>query len=368
MEGTVGEGIPGREGAAGTLKVLFLTLYPAAAASARYRVHQYLPALAASGMECTVACAVSEAFWIAWHGEAYRGRQAWRYHLHELLRRRAQLRALDGFDRIVVQKAITSAPVRGLMAALTERRGEVIYDIDDAVHRFPPDRLPRALRAFESRAPQGQVLMGMARATLAGNRWLESETWNAGGHPVYFPTVVDTARFRPEAQPDSVYRLGWMGSPSTVRHLESLAPVLSEFRDGEIAVVGAGDAPLSFPASRKAWRLEEETADLARMSVGLMPLPRDVWTQGKCGLKALLCMAMGRPVIATPFGAACEIIEHGVSGLLADTEAEWREAIERLRDPGERARMGAAARTRVEECYSLQVWAPRMDSILRGAP
>lgn len=347
------------------MRVLFLTLYPAAAASARYRVHQFLPALTEAGLECTVVSAVSDTFWGAWHGGAYKGGHAWRYHLHELLRRRGQLRALDGFDRIVVQKSLTSAPVRGLTGALTAHRERLVYDIDDAVHRFPPDRLPRALRAFEGKVTQGSTLMGLARVTLAGNRWLEAETWNAGGHPLHFPTVVDTGHFSPTPQPDAVYRLGWMGSPSTARHLDLIAPCLSSLRDTEVFVIGSGGRRLPFASEQKAWVQEQELGDLARFSVGLMPLPRDVWTQGKCGLKALLCMAMGRPVIATPFGAANEIIEHGVSGLLADTEADWRAAIEQLRDPAERQRMGEAARARAEEVYSLKVWAPRMLRLLR---
>lgn len=348
---------------AGGVRVLFLTLYPAAAASPRYRVHQYLPALAAAGLNCTVACAVAEDFWTAWQAAPRRRGGAWRYHLHEALRCREQLRTLSQHDRIVVQKGLTSAPVRGLAGALAERQADLYYDIDDAVHRFSPDHLPRPLRVLESNEPQGRSLMGLARKTLAGNRWLETETREAGGRPVYFPTVVDTAHFTPRPQPDDVYRLGWMGSPSTTAHLERLAPVLADFRDGEILVVGAGRR-LSFAAEQKAWSLESEREDMARMSIGLMPLPDDTWSQGKCGLKALLCMAMGRPVIASPVGAAREIIEHGVSGLLADSDAEWRAAMERLRDPVERRKMGEAARARVEERYSLSGWAPKLAQLL----
>lgn len=42
------------------LKVLFLTRYPLEGASSRYRVHQYLPALDALGVQCTVQSFMDE--------------------------------------------------------------------------------------------------------------------------------------------------------------------------------------------------------------------------------------------------------------------------------------------------------------------
>lgn len=98
-----------------------------------------------------------------------------------------------------------------------------------------------------------------------------------------------------------------------------------------------------------------------------MPLPKDDWTRGKCALKALQYMACGVPCVATPFGAVTEIIEHGVNGLFADTEAEWRDAVARLRGDRYRAALGDAARATVEARYSLRYAAPRMKQLLEQA-
>jgi glycosyltransferase involved in cell wall biosynthesis len=79
-------------------------------------------------------------------------------------------------------------------------------------------------------------------------------------------------------------------------------------------------------------------------------------------------MACGLPVIASPVGVNTEIVEHGVNGFLASTEAEWIEALRTLlSDAALRARMGEAGRRKVERDYSLQVWGPRVAQILRDA-
>jgi len=101
------------------------------------------------------------------------------------------------------------------------------------------------------------------------------------------------------------------------------------------------------------------------MAIGVMPLPDTPWTRGKCGYKLIQYMACGLPVIASPVGVNAEIVEHGVNGFLAETDAEWREAlVTLLRDPDLRSRMGAAGRQKVEKQYSIQVWGPRVAGML----
>ena len=97
-----------------------------------------------------------------------------------------------------------------------------------------------------------------------------------------------------------------------------------------------------------------------------MPLPETPWARGKCGYKLIQYMACGLPVVASPVGVNRRIVEHGVNGFLAETEDEWRKAIETLlHDPDLRRRMGLAGRAKVEREYSLEVWGPRVAKLLR---
>ena len=75
-------------------------------------------------------------------------------------------------------------------------------------------------------------------------------------------------------------------------------------------------------------------------------------------------MACGVPCVATPHGAVCDIIRPGENGLLADSPEEWREAIERLRNPALRRRLGEAGRATVEKEFALERWAPRLCRLL----
>jgi len=121
-------------------------------------------------------------------------------------------------------------------------------------------------------------------------------------------------------------------------------------------------------AELRPWAEETEASEIQAFDVGIMPLDDTEWERGKCGYKLLQYMAAGRPVVASPVGVNPDIVEPGVTGLLARTPEEWRTALTRLRDdPGLRARMGAAGRRRVEADYSLDIAEPRLRALLQSA-
>lgn len=88
------------------------------------------------------------------------------------------------------------------------------------------------------------------------------------------------------------------------------------------------------------------------------------------GRTVIEAMAMGAPVIATDLGGPAEIIEHGVTGLLAPPgePARWAEAVNRvLADPdGARART-ACGRAVAVESFGANRHARAMAAILDGA-
>jgi len=347
------------------MRVLFLTLYPEAAASPRYRVHQFIPFLEAQGIECTVRAPMDEASWRRLAGPDRQGRAFW-YHARETPARFAQVLDAARYDAVFLQKAVMSAYVRGFDRLLCARARKLVYDIDDAVHLAPPHRLRAPWSLLEDRA-QIHKIMARADRVLAGNAWLVEASENAGARAEYFPTVVDTDRFVPAFAPPKAFCAGWMGSPSTTPSLALIESGLAGLKPGELILAGADPKQVHCLQARiETWHYDREVALLQQFSVGLMPLPRDEWTRGKCALKALLCMACGVPCIATPRGAAAEIIRHGENGWLADTPADWAEGLEALRDPALRRRLGEAARADVEERFALRHAAPKLKNVLEG--
>ena len=116
------------------------------------------------------------------------------------------------------------------------------------------------------------------------------------------------------------------------------------------------------------WRSESELDDLRGIDVGLMPLPDDNWSKGKCGLKALQYMALGVPSICSPVGVNSTIIKDGKNGFLAGSKGEWIENVKRLiHSPQLRRKLGRAARETVEHEYSAKVIAPRVLKVFLSA-
>jgi glycosyltransferase involved in cell wall biosynthesis len=85
------------------------------------------------------------------------------------------------------------------------------------------------------------------------------------------------------------------------------------------------------------------------------------------GLAYLEAMRAGRPCIAF-HGAADEILQNGVTGLIVDSDTELTDAIVRLfRDPDLRHRMGAAAAATVARQFTLDQFTRRFCAAVRAA-
>ena len=63
------------------------------------------------------------------------------------------------------------------------------------------------------------------------------------------------------------------------------------------------------------WRSETEVEDLRPLDIGVMPLPEDRWSRGKCGMKALQYMGLGIATVCSPVGVNSSIIRDGENGL-----------------------------------------------------
>ena len=185
------------------------------------------------------------------------------------------------------------------------------------------------------------------------------------------PTTIDTDKyeFSADKPANDVPVIGWSGSHSTVQHLDTLRETLQDLARTakfRLRVIGTANYEIEgVDVEAMPWRSETETQDLQPIDIGVMPLPDDQWSKGKCGLKALQYMALGVPTMCSPVGVNSDIIQDGENGFLAGTKDEWIEKLKRLLDSVElRRRLGAAGRRTVEEKYSAQVQAPRVFQIL----
>ena len=100
---------------------------------------------------------------------------------------------------------------------------------------------------------------------------------------------------------------------------------------------------------------ENELKEFREMDIGLMPLPDDIWSKGKCAFKAIQYMSFETPPVVSPVGMNTEVVQHGVNGFFADSEHDWVECISKLILSAElRKTIGRVARLTVLDRYSLR--------------
>ncbi|MEO7826436.1 MAG: glycosyltransferase family 4 protein, partial [Allosphingosinicella sp.] len=220
-----------------------------------------------------------------------------------------------------------------------------------------------------------EPLLRGAAAACVGNAYLQGYAARFCERTMILPTVVDTAVYGAAAVPRPLrpVTIGWIGSPSTWPYMRPILPLLralAQSRGIRVRVVGAGPAACAdaFPGlDLVEWSEETEVDEVRAMDIGVMPLPDDIWAQGKCGYKLIQYMACALPAVASPVGINCEIVAPGENGFLPTNEPEWRDALLRLiDDTALRQAFGTAGRRRVEERYSLAVHAPRFIQLLKS--
>jgi glycosyltransferase involved in cell wall biosynthesis len=198
---------------------------------------------------------------------------------------------------------------------------------------------------------------------IAGNAFLAEHAarWTAEPRVHIIPTCVDPQRY-PLAEPKRSgegVELVWVGSASTLRGLQAIAPLLEDIGRNVpgVRLKLLCDRFLQLchlPVHPALWSEAREAEEIADADIGISWIPDDLWSRGKCGLKVLQYMAAGLPVIANPVGVHCEMVRHGETGFLAQMPEQWIEAVRRLaHDPHLRRQMGRAGRRLVEARYSV---------------
>jgi glycosyltransferase involved in cell wall biosynthesis len=342
----------------------------------RYRIEQWEPLLRQRGVEITYEPFENKYL----HGMLYQTGNMGRKlaHVTRLFTRRfATIRSARQYDAVYVfrEAALLGPPIFEWL--IKRAKVPMVFDFDDAI--FVSYRSPsNGYLSYLKFAAKTKTICALASHVMVGNPYLADYARQSNHNVTIVPTTIDTEKYevrRPE--PSDVPTIGWTGSFSTVQHLDTLAGALQDLAGQErfrLRVIGAPDFRLEgVEVEAIPWRSETEVDDLRPIDVGIMPLPNDAWSKGKCGLKALQFMALGKPTICSPVGVNTEIIQDGQNGFIADTQAEWVAKLKLLlRSPELREQLGLAGRATVEEKYSAIAQAPRvykvLESVVRQAP
>ena len=280
---------------------------------------------------------------------------------HERLR---LLASAARYDAVCVHRVLLN-PLE--LAWLRRAAPRYAFDFDDAIMFRDSAAVRMVSRRRQRRV--ARMLRGAA-AVIAGNDYLADWARPHCEHVSVLPTAVDLAAYPAEPPTDGATVIGWIGTASTLMYLRAVLPALARLAARQPTMIvrvvsdGALDAP-DLPLINVAWSLAGEVDELRRFQVGIMPLPDDLWTRGKCAVKILQYFAAGIPVVCSPVGVAREIVEHGRNGFFATSEDEWVTHLEALlADAALRRRMGAAGRALVAERYSVEATLPRLLDVL----
>jgi sugar transferase (PEP-CTERM/EpsH1 system associated) len=179
------------------------------------------------------------------------------------------------------------------------------------------------------------------------------------------PTGVDVNYFQPmavgENQNSLVFTgsMDWLPNEDAILYFaDAILPLIrSQCPEVTLEVVGRSPSRKlqALAETEKSIRLTGWVEDIrpfvARGSVCIVPLR----IGGGTRLKIFEAMAMGKAVVSTSVGAEGLPVRSGENILLADSPKDFADSVSLLlRDPGERMRLGTAARTLVQENYSWQ--------------
>jgi glycosyltransferase involved in cell wall biosynthesis len=359
------------------MKVLALASYPVQNAATRFRLYQFVDALAERGITLSIRPFINSKLFASLYRREALFRTSAGLVGAGVLRLKDVLAAREADVILIQREAMIFGPpvIEWLLKCLNGR--PMVLDLDDAT--YVPytsqiyGRVGRRLKWFS----KTDDLIRWARIVICGNGAIAEYVSSKGGQARVIPTVVDTEAFHPSARNGAAedLTLGWIGTHSTFPYLESIFPVLHELRRRHtfrLKVVGAGKKEVHIPGlqvENLEWQLDRELKDFQSLDIGLYPInSADKRAAGKSGFKAIQYMAAGIPYVAAPVGAIREIGEVGLTHFCATTHDEWLEALTTLvSDPKKRKRMGAAGRLHVTQHYSLALQADKLAEALREA-
>lgn len=346
-------------------------------ASSRVRTFQFLPLWEAAGYQVKVSSFFNEVYLKSLYAHVRPG--VWNV-LGCYFRRLGVLLSVWKYDVLIIEKELfpyLPAYVEFLLKLFGKK---YIVDYDDAVfHNYDlsKNKLVRSWMGIKI-----DQVMGYAGMVWTGNAYLKERAVKAGAKRVVeMATVIDENKYKNvelgmkneelgvqvsliESFDSKKIWVGWIGSPSTIKYLRGLVPVLERLGEevgfglliinGELRIKNE-ELEGGVDIKHVVWTEEGEVEAIRKMDIGIMPLPDDPWERGKCAYKLIQYMACGLPVVASPVGMNQEVVRHGENGFLAGSDEEWIHALKTLiQDAGLRKRMGEKGLELVKERFTVE--------------
>jgi glycosyltransferase involved in cell wall biosynthesis len=288
---------------------------------------------------------------------------------------------------VVGQRIATPGPLLRWQQMLARRAAgdpapHLVYELDDDLlaintHRNP---LGQMLRSPEQRRVMVEAIRSADLVTVSTEPLAKSMS-RLNRKVVVLPNALPPQIMH---VPLSTRRgtnpvlIGWQGSHThefdwlLIRDV--VAQVLGEHPNVLMRFLGMA-YPDKLPRGKLSHRPWTTDLDLhyrrsAAFDIGLAPLENNQFNRAKSGLKFMEGAALGVPMVCSRVPAYQGLVEHGVTGFLASTPAQWYEYLSALvEDPGLRVSIGDAAREAAREWTMdshIHCWEDAYASLLEG--
>ena len=303
---------------------------------------------------------------------------------------------LDHFACFVLHRVPYDVDVQAFMDGARKRGKPIFFDTDDLV--FIPENA-RYQSELERFSPQDRAHyiedMGRIRKTLtlADAATVSTATLRDWVAPLcervdITPNALDretvalsdAALIEAQAADDAASEIViayLSGSPSHDRDFreaqDAVLWALETYPQVTLALHGPIDVDPAFDrfgarVRREPFRSWQELPSIyAGVTINLAPLERDnPFTEAKSAVRYLEAALLKVPTIASPSDAFAAAIQPGVTGMLADTPAEWREALRELIESPERRRaLGEAAYADAHQRHTTTAQANEVFRVMR---
>jgi glycosyltransferase involved in cell wall biosynthesis len=290
--------------------------------------------------------------------------------LRDFVARWADVRAASDYDAVMLYREAALLGPALYERVLARRRIPFAVDFDDAIW-MPNPSINGAFAALRFPTKLATICR-IASAVTVGNEFLADYARGFQQNVAIVPTTIDLSKYdvQPELETREPFVVLWSGSTPTLAYFETAREALERFaKTRKVQVKVICNRPPDRPIANAdnvfvPWSEHNEARQIGACHVGIMPMPDDKFSQGKCGLKALQYMAVGRASVLTPIGMNKDLVQPGVNGLFANTTAEWVDALSRLADnEALRRSIGESGRKTVEQGFSATVGATKLAAV-----
>jgi len=338
----------------------FWVPYPLKVApSQRFRVELFLPLLNKNGYQYEVLTFLDQHAWDNLYKPGKGLVKAWGTVIGFFRRVNHLFRSIKA-DYIFLHReaAPVGPPVFEWLLARVFRK-KIIHEYDDAIWIPGGEKMPFFKKVLKATG-KVKYIIKWSHKVVGGNDFLCDYARQFNTSVIKIPTVVDTEnghhKLRNQFEGERIV-VGWTGTHTTLHNLEEIEQLIPELKkeiDFDFLIISNKPPDWHFDFLFKKWEAKTELDDLLKMHIGVMPLKKGPWFEGKCGFKLIQYHACGIPAVASPVGVNPLITLHNKTGFIAQNASDWKNYLKQLiQDRQLRSTMGLAGHEHIEKNYSL---------------